>query len=232
MAPASHDTPSADPVAAVREKMQMKINELEQTVADTKAKSTPPAVKSESAPATLLGKIAHPEPAAPPALEISQIQLGQAIAEGTFAEVRRGFLWGQKIAVKQLKPERDGADVATLEHELRHEVQILGALTHPSIIRLIGYTVAPAQLLLEFLEGTVYDLVSSHGTASCDGGMLGPLIDIVAGCAYLHSCSPPLLHRDLKPPNVVHDRGLRCKLCDFGTALQLRSSDEVLALMR
>ena len=85
------------------------------------------------------------------------------------------------------------------------------------------YTASPAQIVLEVLEGTAYDLVRA-GTDGCDGGMLGVLVDILSGCAYLHACSPPLLHRDLKPPNVLHDEKMRCKLCDFGTALELLPS--------
>jgi len=158
----------------------------------------------------------------PLALEAAQIVRGKSIAEGAFAEVFRGLLWGQRVAVKQLKTDREGADKESLERELRHETRILAALSHPCILTLIGYTAQPAQIVLEVLDGTVYDLVRKHGTEQCDGGMLGPLIDILSGCAYLHACKPPLLHRDLKPPNVLHDEKLRCKLCDFGTALELK----------
>ena len=158
----------------------------------------------------------------PLALEATELKLGKSIAEGAFAEVFRGLLWGQRVAIKQLKTDREGADKASLERELRHETRILAALSHPCILTLIGYTATPAQIVLEVLDGTLYDLVRSVGTDSCDGGLLGPLIDVLSGCAYLHACKPPLLHRDLKPPNVLHDEKLRCKLCDFGTAFELQ----------
>ena len=108
----------------------------------------------------------------------------------------------------------------SLRKELLHETRLLAAMSHPCILTLIGYTDEPAQIVLEVLDGTVYDLVRS-GTTECDGGMLSPLLDILSGCAYLHARSPPVLHRDLKPPNVLHDERRRCKLCDFGTAIEL-----------
>lgn len=40
------------------------------------------------------------------------------------------------------------------------------------------------------------------------------------GVAYLHGMQPkPLIHRDLKPPNLLLvDGGTKLKICDFGTA--------------
>ena len=42
-----------------------------------------------------------------------------------------------------------------------------------------------------------------------------------AARAYMHA-PPPVIHRDLKPPNVLHDASKRCKLCDFGYAFELK----------
>ena len=87
---------------------------------------------------------------------------------------------------------------------------------------MIGYTLEPAQLILEVLDGTSYDLARSiYNDGKPSASLLDPLVDLLAGCAYLHARHPPILHRDLKPPNLLHDARGRCKLCDFGTALEL-----------
>lgn len=41
-------------------------------------------------------------------------------------------------------------------------------------------------------------------------------ISVARGMAYLHSRSPPLLHLDLKSPNVLVDNRWRVKIADFG----------------
>ena len=159
------------------------------------------------------------------AVPSADIRLGRAIAEGAFAEVFRGILWGQKVAVKRLMVERAGTaqDRETLRSELMHETRLLSLLSHPCIITLIGYTETPAQLVLEVMDGTIYDLAREiYNEGESSQALFGPLIDLLAGCAYLHARSPPLLHRDLKPPNVLHDAQRRCKLCDFGTCLELK----------
>ena len=164
-------------------------------------------------------------------LDIADIKLGRSIASGAEAEVFRGLLWGQKAAVKQLKlVSDDGAEEASvLTSELEHETRILSKLNHPCVLTLIGYTDEPCQIVLEVLDGTIYDLTSMlysgtapEGVSALEGGLLGPLSDVLSACAYLHALTIPILHRDLKPPNVLHDERFRCKLCDFGTAIELK----------
>ncbi|KAL1515976.1 hypothetical protein AB1Y20_002589 [Prymnesium parvum] len=155
------------------------------------------------------------------AVSSEDVRLGGAIAEGEFAEVFRGLLWGQKVAVKQLKLRESGVD--DLLRELRHEVSIMAAMRHPNILTLIGSLEGERpSIVLEVMEGTLYELGSalyaSHGDDKV-AQLLGYLMDVLCGCAYLHGRSPAVLHRDLKPPNVLFDETKRCKLCDFGTAV-------------
>jgi len=59
-------------------------------------------------------------------------------------QVFRGLLWGQKVAVKQLKQAKGSAD--KLRAELEHETRLTASLSHPATLTLIGYTERPPQM--------------------------------------------------------------------------------------
>ena len=42
--------------------------------------------------------------------------------------------------------------------------------------------------------------------------------DVARAMIYLHSKQPPVIHRDLKPRNLLLDRAWKLKVCDFGLA--------------
>jgi len=49
-------------------------------------------------------------------------------------------------------------------------------------------------------------------------------LDAAKGMLYLHSCSPPIIHRDLKSPNLLVDKHWRVKVCDFNLSRVMESS--------
>ena len=144
------------------------------------------------------------------------MQWGKAIAEGEYAEVFRGALWGKKVAIKRLK-HREGSGIDEILRELRHEVSLMSGLRHPNVLTLIGSLEDSTQpsIVLEVMQGTLYELalaIYNDGGAAATAALLAALSDIVSGCAYLHGRSPSVLHRDLKPPNILYDDNRSCKL--------------------
>ncbi|KAH7622771.1 hypothetical protein Ndes2526B_g02043 [Nannochloris sp. 'desiccata'] len=41
-------------------------------------------------------------------------------------------------------------------------------------------------------------------------------LDVARGMNYLHTCRPPVIHRDLKSPNLLVEKDMTIKVCDFG----------------
>ncbi|KAL1514889.1 hypothetical protein AB1Y20_003971 [Prymnesium parvum] len=214
----------AEAEAAGRAAAKAKVEAAAQAEAERTASAV--ALKPASAPASPRKAAASHPMSTALTVNSGDVELGGSIAEGEFAEVFRGLLWGQKVAVKQLKSKDFSADA--LLNELRHEVSIMASLRHPNVLTLIGSLEEAAQpsIVLEVMLGTLYEL--SHALYAREDNnkvsqMLGYLADVASGCAYLHGRTPSVLHRDLKPPNVLFDENRRCKLCDFGTAVLVES---------
>jgi len=120
------------------------------------------------------------------------------------------------VALKKMRlaAHDEGVPVTTLR-----EVALLKDLRHRNIVRLRAVIPQPPRLYLVF-DYMDYDLKQCLD-AQFHGGMPLPLIracmiQILSGLAFCHARL--VLHRDLKPQNVLIDRCGRVKLADFGLA--------------
>ena len=119
------------------------------------------------------------------------------------------------VAVKLLRPEfaRDAETLARFRVEARHA----GSLEHVGIARVFDYDEPgpghPPFLVMEYVDGPSLAQV-------LDGGPLPPgrVLDIVAqaGEALAVAHEAGLVHRDIKPQNILLSRDGQVKLTDFG----------------
>ena len=90
---------------------------------------------------------------------------------------------------------------------LRAEVGLLATLRHPNTVAFVGVCSAPPAIITELCgRGSLTDVLSAAKCypASLPWPMrLRMTIDAAAGLHHLHSQSPPILHRDLKSPNLL-----------------------------
>lgn len=99
----------------------------------------------------------------------------------------------------------------------------LSRVSHPNIIALFGACTRKPNmcLVMEYADcGSLYNLLhcQTRVTYTASHAMSWAL-QCSEGVAHLHSMQPkPLIHRDLKPPNLLLvDHGRVLKICDFGT---------------
>eukprot|EP00747_Dinoflagellata_sp_TGD_P018264 gnl/TRDRNA2_/TRDRNA2_126376_c0_seq1.p1 gnl/TRDRNA2_/TRDRNA2_126376_c0~~gnl/TRDRNA2_/TRDRNA2_126376_c0_seq1.p1 ORF type:complete len:643 (+),score=111.19 gnl/TRDRNA2_/TRDRNA2_126376_c0_seq1:281-1930(+) len=146
---------------------------------------------------------------------------------------------GMIVAVKEVFLDKVAANRGAASKRLARELRLLEQLEHPSIVRYLGHEfVIGAQggpervyLFLEFCSG---GSLSKHLRAY--GPLEEPLLrryvgQLVDGLCYLHSLSPPVVHRDLKCDNLLlaHDAGTgatNVKITDFGCSKGLSGSDD------
>jgi len=140
------------------------------------------------------------------------------IGEGTYGVVFKAADWrtGDIMALKRIRlsTEEEGIPSTAIR-----EVSILRQLDHPNIVRLLDVVHAPRRLTLVF-EYVHQDLKSIIDACGADG--LEPFIvksflfQLLQGLAYCHRNR--ILHRDMKPQNVLVDQDGNVKIADFGLA--------------
>ncbi|CAN6828770.1 unnamed protein product [Brassica oleracea var. botrytis] len=161
------------------------------------------------------------------AASIGKNNFSQEIGHGGFGYVYKGVLAsGEEIAVKKLSEiSKQGLD------EFRTEVRSISGLRHINIARLYGWSVYKEEKLLIY-EYLVNGSLERHlfGGGELNWQTRFHIIKGVAqGLAYIEEGRYNLiLHRDLKPDNILLDRDMTPKISDFGLArMCARSEKEV-----
>ncbi len=143
------------------------------------------------------------------------------------------------MAVKKLMPlaksnktsaERTGNDNnaeveerRSLFSEFRREVWLMSGLDHPNLVVLKGVCLEPTfAIVMQYMNaGTLHALLHND---KISGALPYPLVikialDIAKGMEFLHAITPPIIHRDLKSPNIllsVQDESWTCQITEFG----------------
>jgi len=156
---------------------------------------------------------------------IGRYRIVSEIGRGAMGIVYRGEdeALGRSVAIKTIIASMDSIEQAGYLARFKQEAKALGGLNHPSIITVFefGDERGVAYLAMEYLQGhEVRDLID---TRKLD---LAAAVDIAAqvaeGLAFAHSRG--VVHRDIKPGNVMVIEGNRAKIMDFGIA-RVRTSD-------
>ncbi|KAL0309584.1 UNVERIFIED_CONTAM: Serine/threonine-protein kinase CTR1 [Sesamum radiatum] len=148
----------------------------------------------------------------------SDLVLKERIGAGSFGTVHRAEWNGCDVAVKILMEQDFHAERFK---EFLREVAIMKRLRHPNIVLFMGAVTEPPNLSIvtEYLSrGSLYRLLHKPGAreAMDERRRLSMAYDVAKGMNYLHKRNPPIVHRDLKSPNLLVDRKYTVKVCDFG----------------
>ncbi|CAD6343185.1 unnamed protein product [Miscanthus lutarioriparius] len=151
------------------------------------------------------------------------------LGKGGSGTVYKGSLRdGRAVAIKKCKlvSERQ-------EKEFGKEMLILSQVNHRNVVRLHGccLEVEVPILVYEFVpNGTLYHLIHGHRSHGGERVSFATRLKIAheaaEALAYLHSwASPPIIHGDVKSPNILIDESYAAKVSDFG-ASTLAPTDE------
>lgn len=143
-------------------------------------------------------------------------RLDEILGRGGMAEVWRATdpVLDRSVAVKLL---RDTADEEADRLRFTAEARTLARLSHPGLVMLLdaGINAERPYLVLELVEGRTLD--QECGGRPTDPARVAEIgRELGAAIAYAHEAG--VIHRDVKPANVLLGRDGRVKLADFGIA--------------
>lgn len=123
---------------------------------------------------------------------------------------------GRKVALKLLLPGAGGSGDADRTRLVR-EGQALAKLSHPNVVAVhdVGVHDDRVWIAMEFVAGQTLAAWAKERPRRCSE-ILAMLVDVARGIAAAHGAG--LVHRDLKPDNVMIDRDGRVRVMDFGLA--------------
>ncbi|CAI8611030.1 unnamed protein product [Vicia faba] len=139
------------------------------------------------------------------------------IGEGGYGKVYKCSLDHTPVAVKILHQE-----TVNKKAEFLKEVEVLSQLHHPNMVLLLGACPENGCLVYEYLEnGSLEDyILNRNGKPPLPWFFRFRIVfEMACGLSFLHNSKPePIVHRDIKPGNILLDRNYVSKISDVGLA--------------
>jgi serine/threonine protein kinase len=155
---------------------------------------------------------------------INDFEIGRRLGEGRFGRV---YLAREKeskfiVGIKVLNKEELAKQ--SMECQLRREIEVQSHLRHPNIIRLYGYFYDQTRiyLIVEYAAGgELYKALQQAGRfdEQTSAKFIVQMADAISYCQSKH-----IIHRDVKPENILMDLNGNLKVGDFGWSVHAPSS--------
>ena len=158
---------------------------------------------------------------------------GTTIGAGAYGSVEEVEIPGAKCAAKKIheifQDRRQIPEelIQKASREFVQECQLMSTLRHPHIVQFLGVCFLPGSrlpaLVMERLLTSLHEILDPEPPPETKPYIpvalkRSVLHDVARGLSFLHSHSPPIIHRDLSARNVLLNSGMLAKIADLGVA--------------
>ncbi|KAI7838908.1 hypothetical protein COHA_007314 [Chlorella ohadii] len=158
----------------------------------------------------------------------SELSIRHLLGRGSYGRVFLATWRATPVAAKVLLDDAAltnstaELDRLAMTRELLAEAQVMSAMRHPNLVTFMGVCLLPPCILTEHCsQGSLYGVLSKAARDPAFAAQLtwrrrlAMACDATRGLLYLHVSSPPIVHSDVKSPNVLVDHNWNAKVCDF-----------------
>ncbi|XP_077265785.1 uncharacterized protein LOC143899397 isoform X2 [Temnothorax americanus] len=145
-------------------------------------------------------------------IHFSEILLGK----GAFGTVKRATWLGTDVAVKTI-------ELSTSNKYIIREMNIMDKVRHPNIISIMAVSFSQSQchIVMEYFDSESLRSVLFHGNSKLKLKLNEKNKSLISyqickAITFLHESRPAILHKDIKPENILVDRHYTTKVCDLG----------------
>lgn len=168
------------------------------------------------------------------------LKMGKKIGAGSFGAVYLASWNETPVAVKILTDDSEnllsklsdkgehGTGTELMQQKLHEEASLMASLRHPNIVQFMGIVSSPPAVVTEYCaRGSLTDVLRAAREQMLNDQskmatreltwkrLLGMAADAATGMLHLHARAVPIIHRDLKSPNILVDSHWKVKICDF-----------------
>lgn len=151
---------------------------------------------------------------------VGRYQILEELGRGAMAVVYKGKdpVIGRTVALKTLLFREDSKEMRDLRQALYRDACAAGTLAHPNIVTIYDVIeeAGMTAVAMEFIEGRTLDALIKEQAPLPIEMAFGLFDQIVAGLDYAHTKG--IIHRDVKPANIMLTTDGRVKVTDFGVA--------------
>ncbi len=142
-----------------------------------------------------------------------QSELGSGGMAVVYKAIQRSL--GRAVAIKELKEAYRADDVIVQRFE--REARLAASFQHENIVHIYDYWHRPEYcIVMEYVDGTTLTrVIEESGPLPTDAGVM---IALQAANALEYAHTRGIIHRDIKPGNIMVKRNGEVKLMDFGIA--------------